>query len=257
MPDPVQDPSPEIARLLDCGPLKTWSVVVTILGDLLRNPADRIHGRSLAALTGPMGIADPALRVALHRLKKDGWIQSARDGRESTYWLSDSARAETEAVRNRIYGAQPAATGPVHLLLLPADVEMPIIQGVESLTIGPRMVLTDADPVHYPARSLTLALPRTPLPDWVTDALCAPDHRAEYHRLTTATEAVLAAPTSSEMAVLRMLILHHWRRLQLRHSPLADVLLPPDWDGARARRAVTRALDHLPRPDLTAPRNPV
>ena len=248
MPDPVQDHSPEIARLLDCGPLKTWSVVVTILGDLLRDPADRIHGRSLAALTGPMGIADPALRVALHRLKKDGWIQSARDGRESTYWLSDSARAETESVRNRIYGAQPAATGPVHLLLLPADVEMTTNQGVESLTIGPRMLLTDADPARHPAQSLSLSLPRTPLPDWIANTLCPPEHRAEYRRLTDAAEAILTAAHGSETSVLRMLILHHWRRLQLRHSPLADALLPTDWDGAQARRAVARALNQLPRP---------
>ncbi len=263
MPDPAQDHMLEIARLAECGPLKTWSVVVTILGDLLRDPDDRIHGRTLAALTGPMGIADPALRVALHRLKKDGWIQSARDGRESTYWLSESARAETEAMRARIYGTAPASSGPVHLLLLPGDAEILFPQRVESLDIGPRMILTDADPSHHPAQSLALSLPQTPLPDWITDVLCAPAHRAEYRHLTEATQAILAAPRPADpvhAAVLRMLILHHWRRLHLRHSTLADALLPADWEGSKARRAVTRAFDHLPRPALdriaAAPRNP-
>ena len=251
MPSSVPDIQPAIDRLVDCGPLKTWSVVVTILGDLLRDPADRIHGRSLAALTGPMGIADPALRVALHRLKKDGWIESARDGRESLYWLSDVARGETERVRERIYGRSPADVGNLRLILLPADADPFEDNRFEALTIAPRLVLTNA--AETPPEALQLPMPAPPFPDWLTDQLCAPDHRHEFRRLSASVDATLATTLPTAVvpcAILRMLILHQWRRLHLRHSAIADAVLPPDWDGARARQAVIRGLHTLPRPSL-------
>ena len=50
---------------------------------------------------------------------------------------------------------------------------------------------------------------------------------------------------------LRLAILHHWRRLCLRHSPLADGLMPVGWSGDRARTAVVSALDRYPGPDPT------
>ncbi|WP_259940016.1 PaaX family transcriptional regulator C-terminal domain-containing protein [Sulfitobacter sp. M368] len=54
-----------------------------------------------------------------------------------------------------------------------------------------------------------------------------------------------------EVAVLRCLVVHNWRRLVLRHPPLPQALLPEDWPGHACHRMVASLLDRFPRPDLS------
>ena len=59
----------------------------------------------------------------------------------------------------------------------------------------------------------------------------------------------------ADATALRLLTLHHWRRLRLRHGDLPDLLLGEGWEGAAARRAVMAVLNRFPRPapgDLAA-----
>ena len=246
MVDQSSEIAREIALFADCGPLRTWSVIVTIMGDLLRAPGDCISGRSLAALVGGMGISEQALRVAVHRLKKDGWIESRREGRESLHFLSATARRETEAVRPLIYGGRPVPPEAVSLVVTAPDGHRSL--PASALLLTPHCALIAAAPEDVDKDFLAIPLAAAALPEWVQAVLAPDTMRVECETLARQTRLALETlPEPPEQRlVLRLIILHHWRRLALRQSPLAETLLPGDWAGARARQVVHSALALLP-----------
>jgi len=242
-----------MALLRDCGPLKAWSVVVTVLGDLCTAREDRISGRLLRALAGRMGLSPQAVRVAVHRLRGDGWIESDRAGRESLYRLSAEGWRETQAVRPVIYpGADPARDTP-WILVAPATMAAADFTArlpAAAVALGPRTALLAAPPREMPAEVFLARAQPDHIPGWVADQLAGTALRAEYSVLRDRAVRVTAGPLPDDLldaTVLRLLVLHHWRRLRLRHGPLPDMLLGDNWEGAEARRAVAHALHTFPR----------
>ena len=78
--DPLHD---ALAQLRDSSDLRVWSVIVTLMGDLtvMGTPgadASGVSGQALGKVMAALGIRPEATRVALHRLRKDGWIESTR-----------------------------------------------------------------------------------------------------------------------------------------------------------------------------------
>ncbi|MAM61572.1 PaaX family transcriptional regulator C-terminal domain-containing protein [Maritimibacter sp. UBA3975] len=243
-----------IDRLIAFGPLKVWSVVMTIMGDLCRAPTDRIEGPVLTRLVEEMGINNQALRVALHRLKRDGWIEAERDGRVSSYALTSEGRARSEAVRPLIYGTESVA-GRVAYLVLP-DPAMSTPSFAETMpddTVfpSPRAGLTAGPRADLPEGALVAPLDASTAPDWVSEVVISPKALGEYEGLTAALTGLGPAPDGVLQAtVIRLLSFHHWRRLRLRHGDLPDVLLGPGWPGARARSAISDVLSRYPRPTM-------
>jgi len=47
---------------------------------------------------------------------------------------------------------------------------------------------------------------------------------------------------------LRVLVVHHWRRLLLRHEDLAMEFFPAGWHGEDCRALVVKLLDRLEKP---------
>jgi phenylacetic acid degradation operon negative regulatory protein len=83
---------------------RVWSLLVTVFGDLAQNDGDVIEGPVLSVLMSDIGIKAEATRVALHRLRNDGWINSVKSGRNSLHSLTASGRQESSAASPRIYG---------------------------------------------------------------------------------------------------------------------------------------------------------
>ena len=244
----------DINAVAACGPIKVWSVVVTILGDLLQSEEAWLSGPVLDALVSRLGINNQALRVAVHRLRRDGWITSEKRGRLSAHKLTAKGWAETEAVRGQIYGTADSSEA-VWLAV-----------GGPNLTAAEFLELLPAQAVALSARSalgtgavrpseeilLTKFTPER-VPEWAVSALAPSELAAEYDVLSAAVGLVLAHSTPEgtlERTALRLVILHHWRRLRLRHGAVQDVVLPSDWPGARARRLVMQALTRLERPEV-------
>lgn len=247
----------DIDRVADCGPLKVWSVVITILGDLLQDEDKRLSGPLLDALVGRMGINNQALRVALHRLRREGWIESSKQGRMSDHKLTAVGWAQTEAVRPQVYGREPDPSQHVSLVI-----GAPQLSGAAFAALLP-----DAAVVLSPKAALVVGLSGaladclvsrfavSDLPEWVLEALASKVVRAEYDELAVAVVQVLAHPIPEDpldRAALRLVIFHQWRRLRLRHGAVQDAVLPADWEGGRARRLVMRALTQLERPEVPA-----
>ena len=250
--------SQKIGRLLECGPLKTWSVLVTIMGDLCTERGDQIDGRTLTVLTANMGITSQAVRVALHRLRRDGWIDSTKTGRSATHALTHAGWDQTQAVRQQIYSPCPRPDLDVFLAVAGPDMTASGINDLisqETLQIAPRTALVlNASDLHAPDVLFTRLSPAT-IPGWAAETVVSDRTLAEYQLLTESVGEVLkqTAPSQTiEQTVLRLLILHQWRRLRLRHGDLPDAILQKDWAGATARTLVARALGTFRRPSLEA-----
>lgn len=248
--------SAQISDLMSCGPLKTWSVLVTVLGDLCTAPQDRIEGRVLTALMARMGINSQAVRVALHRLRRDGWIESTKTGRSACYSLTSAGWSETQAVRPQIYSTAAAPRRNVWLAVAPPGIPPSETDGVfprDSVMIAPRTALTLVSPTENPARLLLSPLEVKSIPKWAAEIVICEKTLFEYKALTDSVCRILNQRPPAELGqktVLRMLILHQWRRLRLRHGDLPDAVLASDWPGARARDAVASALKTFARPSL-------
>lgn len=232
--------------LLPASEVKVWSVIVTILGDLVPLDGQGLDGPILTALIEKMGIQPQAMRVALHRLKKDGWIESDRNGRIGIYRLSAMARERTLAVTGRVYGQNTPRAEELFLVTLGPDMSAP----EPAFEIAPRSFLSLVAVEGAISSPLSQALP-----DWLTVMIDAAAMPNDFGALLTCASAMAkgAMPTDViERAALRLMLLHRWRRLVLRSDPVVEALLPDAATVHVCRGAVMGVLAQLPRPDIAA-----
>lgn len=238
-----------------------WSILVTIFGDLARRPGDQISGALLSRLTDPMGIKPEAMRVALHRLRNDGWITSQRQGRTSRYSLTPHGLKESDAASPRIY-ANSAMTpeGPWHLLI---GEPAPAAQRSEAekqwrgqgyIVVAPGTYLGHGPRPSTCSDFLVLEGTPTHVPAWLCNKIGTPELAAAYRALEDALDRALPLIRSAshiaplDAAILRVVIVHNWRRALLAHPDLPEIFFPKDWRGTICRIKVMEALNALPRP---------
>ncbi len=89
--------------MLEPDPPRVWSMIISAMGDITTADEPRLPGIVLNQMMGRIGLKPDAIRVALHRLRKDGWIESIRTGRQSDYVFTEFARQETDRASPRIY----------------------------------------------------------------------------------------------------------------------------------------------------------
>ncbi|WP_424966114.1 hypothetical protein [Dinoroseobacter sp. S375] len=235
-----------IATLCQTGDLKVWSLLVTLFGDAAMADGAVLSGPQISEILGRLQIRPEAQRVALHRLRKDGWITATRRGRIGLYGLSTRGRAETAAVADRVY-APSIPDAPARYVIVTRDgTEAP----KQALLLGAGRYL---GPVPGGADTLSAPLPG-PLPPWVAASAVPEPLGTDLAWLRDALDHGPTRPEDPMTATAqRLVILHHWRRLALRLAPEAEALLGPDWVGAACRARVAAHLAALPRLSPTAP----
>lgn len=255
----------EAAALLSGqGDLRVWSIIVTIFGDMAQDAGDEISGAAISAITELMGIKPAAMRVALHRLRKDGWIESVRDGRISRYHLSDHGRAESASASGKIYGDRTSTATDWRLVVLPplnhderSRAERKLL-ALDYAPIAPAIFLGSRPFEGLGLDPFALDVRWDSVPGWLKSALASQELTEAYDLLCERLETVgdllkHEIPSSPlEIVTLRTLIVHHWRRLVLRHPELPAQFYPDDWPGERCRGLVENLLASLPRPQLDA-----
>lgn len=235
---------PMLDSLIAFGDLKVWSVLVTIFGDLAPGEGERIDGPVLSALMARIGIKPEAVRVALHRLRNDGWIVSEKSGRVSAYGLSAVARSETQAVRDHIYAPYVPGFDRWFLIVLPGDA--PDVVASNWIAIGRRMFVSADKPTDAQEGMITEFAPSA-VPDWMRERVVSKDVQHAFQDLLRILPARPNLDGSAlDHAVLRMMILHNWRRQVLRITPAAASFMGADWAGARCRRAAHECLKAMP-----------
>lgn len=245
----MSDPVRQLADALSAdAPLKLWSVLVTCLGDVSQDGAVDVSGLVLSALIERVGLQPQAMRVALHRLKRDGWVDSRRDGRVGFHQLSPTALSRTWAVSGRIYGPAAASDG-WHLVGLPPD--MPdglsvLPDSISAVAISRSFALAFGPLEDMPKAWLVTTPGPRGLPGWVRDVVAEAGCEAEFAALEQALAAIDTLPDDPmERFALRVLVLHGWRRLVLRSNPAAEAALGDGRAEIRCRARVHEMLERL------------
>jgi phenylacetic acid degradation operon negative regulatory protein len=97
-------PSPTSARTV----ARPNSFIYTLMGDLVRYYGGEIWIGSLTQLMGEFGVSDAAVRQAVSRMSRSGWITGRKLGNKSYYAITERGRARVDRVSPRIY--QPPET---------------------------------------------------------------------------------------------------------------------------------------------------
>ncbi|MEE9334476.1 MAG: hypothetical protein V3U65_10345 [Granulosicoccaceae bacterium] len=235
-------------------PVKTWSLIVTLLGDM-NEP--QLSGKEMGYLLGHVGIKPEAIRVAIHRLKKDGWISTSKNGREVIYRLSTSGIAATSAVYRDVYGTEVKYDTAWRLLLLESPDAIKEV-GEQAIRLLKRVYLLPSSCVIKPNIALEFDIQNHVIPEWVVEQLVPADVLVTARKLNTLAQTIIDdMPTGTtsktlnaiDSATLRLMILHRWRKMALRKNTWAHIGLFPDGPMAQCHRHLTRLLADLPRLD--------
>ncbi|MEQ3553835.1 PaaX family transcriptional regulator C-terminal domain-containing protein [Pseudonocardia nematodicida] len=83
--------------------MKARSLVFDLFGDHLRYRGGEVRLRALVSLMGCFDVSEATVRVVAARLRKEGWLSSRREGRETVYALTPTAWALLDEGRERIF----------------------------------------------------------------------------------------------------------------------------------------------------------
>lgn len=243
------------------GRLSAWSLIVSFMGDAMAPRGGVVSAGTVQALMERLGIGHGAVRTAISRLSADGWIERAREGRNSFYQLSGDVGETVLSAERRIYAA---------CSLLPAETPRTLIIAADPFTDADLRALDDCGAVLLApqvalclmtAPELTKALPEPLRPPAVTLATrpgllpgAAMLARLAQARQSTEIEALRgaylpvaaaldagAAPSPEDAIALRCLMIHEWRRIALKVLPIPVDLLPPG-DPEPATRALIASI---------------
>jgi phenylacetic acid degradation operon negative regulatory protein len=242
-----------VKELTDDQTPRVWSLLVTVFGELAQEKGARISGLLLRHMSERIGIKPEAMRVAIHRLRKDGWIDSQRTGRTSAYFLTEWGRAQSALASPRIYASHPAADNAWLVLTNPGQPQQ--IDDATGAWISANLLVT-SDPPAQLETFVTPLDPDKPLPDWMTTKVCDAQtvqiSQAFSTALITLQSRLDDTPklSSLETAALRVLLVHSWRRIVLKVPVLPDYVFPKGWRGSICRDRVSTLLTQYPKQAL-------
>ena len=236
--------TPAIALIEDLSSLetiKTWSLIVTLFGDLGGEPQVVLPGKDIGAIMGHIGIKPEATRVALHRLKRDGWIETQRAGREVFYSLSQWAKSETVAVYGDVYNQSVKYPEGWQLVFTEDNTDIIFPRVARNLVLLPKAKL---ETVAGVALSLDTDTP----PVWFERLIVSSKTLELANRLLELLERynqIDNADSNLDASTLRLLFLHHWRKLALRESTWAHIWLKKDGPISHCHSGITALLSNL------------
>ncbi|MEI2665216.1 phenylacetic acid degradation operon negative regulatory protein PaaX [Rossellomorea sp. LJF3] len=87
--------------------MNTRSMIFTLYGDYIRHYGNKIWIGSLIRLLNEFGHNDQAVRAAISRMNKQGWVQAEKQGNKSYYSLTERGEVRMEEAANRIFKLKP------------------------------------------------------------------------------------------------------------------------------------------------------
>jgi phenylacetic acid degradation operon negative regulatory protein len=244
-------------------PLRSGSLLVTILGDSIVPRGGIITLGSLIRLAAPFGLPERLVRTSVARLAQDGWLSARRSGRRSEYQLSERGRRSFAAATRRIYGAGPHVWDGRWTLLLLTAPQRAAVESRERLREQLRWLgfgqLTPGVWGHPGGRTADLrarlaeaGVAENVLLMQALSAERGADRRlvqlgwnlgelaTAYRRFVTSFAPLgkllksHSAPSRASAFIVRTLLIHEYRKIHLRDPLLPDALLPRDWIGSAA-----------------------
>jgi phenylacetic acid degradation operon negative regulatory protein len=237
--------------------MQARSALFDLYGDHLRPRGGRAPVAALVRLLAPLGIAAPAVRTAVSRMVRQGWLHPVRLAAGPGYALSPKAVRRLDEAARRIYRTgRQSWDGRFDLVLVRTPVSRRQAErlgaGLAFLGYGrldgqtwvaPRCaadidtVLTEQgleyerfSALHSAGASGAAAVVRRA---WDLDDIAAAYERfvAEHRPLVA---AVTARSSDEEAYAARFRLVHTWRSFLFRDPQLPPALLPERWAGASA-----------------------
>lgn len=249
--------------------VQAGSLIVSAFGDVVLPRGGRIWLGSLIRLLAPLGLNDRLVRTSVFRLVRDEWLRSEPCGRRTDYLLTGSGLQRIDEAARRIYAS--AAQGwdrRWRLVLTVGEFATKDRERLRRALFWQGFGTLNGECFIHPGADLIAAfdaligeglgdfLPRLKPLLAADAALAAAASDAELVRTAWDLERLAAtyrefveryapilaqlrdggADADDESAFLvRMLLIHDYRRLLLRDPGLPDVLLAKDWPGQQAR----------------------
>jgi phenylacetic acid degradation operon negative regulatory protein len=96
-------------KLSQCSTMQARSALFDLYGDHLRARGGRAPVASLVKLLAPVGIAAPAVRTAVSRMVRQGWLTPSRLAGGPGYQITPKAARRLDEAASRIYRTSRAA----------------------------------------------------------------------------------------------------------------------------------------------------
>jgi len=111
-----------IQRTLAADPPRAKSLVVTLFGDAIAPRGGAIRLKNLIELLGPFEVNERLVRTSVFRLVQEDWLETIRNGRESSYRLTRTGFRRLEHAYEKVY-RRPAAAwdGTWTFILIPNE----------------------------------------------------------------------------------------------------------------------------------------
>jgi phenylacetic acid degradation operon negative regulatory protein len=246
------------------------SALFDLFGDHLRSRGGRAPVAALVRMLAPLGVTAPAVRTAISRMVRQGWLSPVEVGGGRGYALTERARHRLDDAASRIYRTRESGwKGAWDLLVVRAapqragrervrsalaflgyaalgdntwisphpSPEVEALLAAEGASVT-RFEAYDGDPAALARRA------------WDLDALGAAYaawHAAARTLVEDPGRALgTTAATGDELAfVVRSHLVHEWRKFLFSDPGLPVELLPPDWPGHAAARFFAEEAERL------------
>jgi phenylacetic acid degradation operon negative regulatory protein len=247
--------------------VKPRSLVFDLFGDYLRYRGGSVRLRGLVALMECFDVPEATVRVVAARMRKEGWLDSRREGRETVYSLTDAAWHLLDEGRARIFArASGPWDGQWHMIVYSvpeADraLREQLRKRLSWLGFGPMSASVWISPHDRVAEVRQSFADHTSVR---LDALHARSEGAAADRDMAARSWDLAGlnkdygelleryrprvaryrasePRGREALVERMRLVHDYRLFPFRDPDLPPELLPEGWTGRAAHEAFLEA----------------
>ena len=239
------------------GNIRSTALLITFFCDVVTQHGGEIWLGSIIHALSPLGINERLTRTSVFRLVQDGWLQARKQGRRSYYRLTQTGQNYYQSAASRIYASEPVEWDENWTLLLtsmtPEKQRDALNRGLLWLGYGRISAGVYALPGNQrPALDQLLSdlqlkdiiinmqahtddvegLQKLVLSRWKLDEL-----RQRYKAFIQQYRSALKSLKSSRHAdghsllLLRVLLIHEYRRILLSDPELPAAMLPASWDG--------------------------
>lgn len=244
------------------------SLIVTIFGDAVLPRGGRVWLGSLIQLLEPMQLNERLVRTSVFRLVKDGWLSAETVGRRANYALTPWGRRRFEQASNQIYAARaPTWDSRWRMIMVVGELSTkqreqlrrtlfwkgfgligsncfihpgtPLVDAIDALSAeGLQSLLPRLMPMTAEDFKSTHAASDADLVARAWDLRALSQAYCEFVSLYLPLFEYVgehSVASDQQAFLLRILLIHDYRRLLLRDPELPDALLPKDWSGRQAR----------------------
>jgi len=254
-----------IAGFLKQQPPRAKSIVMTVFGDAIAPRGGTVWLGSLIALMDALKINDRLVRTSVFRLTEESWLHANRSGRRSQYSLTSQGAKRFARAHQRVYApASSAWDGRWIFVIAPPALSSSgdrnqlkkellwegfgliapgvfVHPGSKEAAVSEILQRTgNADHVFVSAATSLSEITSRPLTDllthcWQLEAVIK--GYADFVKRYAPLLALLQEQsdlTDQQAFVIRTLLIHAFRRVQLHDPQLPAELLRADWAGATA-----------------------